>query len=132
MNQYDKSIMFLDKVLLVKTSNLKDDALFRKAQISLETSNFENAIIYYSNLIDEYRTSDYVPYSYLNRATSYFNLKAYDQAEKDFIFILNNILSENILSESLLGIQKIVSYTNNYKLLNDYVCLLYTSDAADE
>ena len=121
MNQYDKSIMFLDKVLLVKTSNLKDDALFRKAQISLETSNFENAIIYYSNLIDEYRTSDYVPYSYLNRATSYFNLKAYDQAEKDFIFILNNILSENILSESLLGIQKIVSYTNNYKLLNDYV-----------
>ena len=121
MNQYDKSIMFLDKVLLVKTSNLKDDALFRKAQISLETSNFENAIIYYSNLIDEYRTSDYVPYSYLNRATSYFNLKAYDQAEQDFIFILNNILSENILSESLLGIQKIVSYTNNYKLLNDYV-----------
>ncbi len=121
MNQYDKSIMFFDKVLLVKTSNLNDDAIFRKAQISLETSNFENAIIYYTNLIDEYRTSDYVPYSYLNRATSYFNLKAYDQAEKDFIFILNNILSENILSESLLGIQKIVSYTNNYELLNEYV-----------
>jgi len=121
MNQYDKSIMFFDKVLLIKTSNLNDDAIFRKAQISLETSNFENAIIYYTNLIDEYRTSDYVPYSYLNRATSYFNLKAYDQAEKDFIFILNNILSENILSESLLGIQKIVSYTNNYKLLNEYV-----------
>jgi len=113
--------MFFDKVLLIKTSNLNDDAIFRKAQISLETSNFENAIIYYTNLIDEYRTSDYVPYSYLNRATSYFNLKAYDQAEKDFIFILNNILSENILSESLLGIQKIVSYTNNYKLLNEYV-----------
>ena len=77
MNQYDKSIMFLDKILLIKTSNLKDDALFRKAQISLETSNFENAVIYYSNLIDEYRTSDYVPYSYLNRATSYFNLDVF-------------------------------------------------------
>ena len=44
-----------------------------------------------------------------------------DNFNFDFIFILNNILSENILSESLLGIQKIVSYTNNYKLLNEYV-----------
>ena len=121
MNNNNESILYLDKVLNNNKSLLRDDAVFRKAQIFLESSDFDNSIKYYSDLINNYKTSTYVPYSYLNRATSLFNLKAYEQAEKDFIFILDNILSENILNEALLGMQKIVPYTNNYNLLNKYV-----------
>jgi tetratricopeptide (TPR) repeat protein len=121
MNNNNESILFLDKVLNNNNSSLRDDAVFRKAQIFLESSDFDNSVKYYSDLIKNYKTSSYIPYSYLNRATSLFNLKAYEQAEKDFIFILDNILSENILNEALLGMQKIVPYTNNYNLLNKYV-----------
>ena len=118
LNEYQKSFVFLDRVIANSNKSLLDDAIFRKAQIYFETSEFGKAIEFYSEIIDNIKFSKYLPYAYLNRSTSYFNLKSYDQAEKDFLFILENIDDRSIQSEALLGMQKVVSFTDNFTLLN--------------
>ena len=121
LNEYQKSFDYLDRVIANSDKSLLDDALFRKAQIYFETSAFDKSIEFYSEIIDKIRFSKYLPYAYLNRATSYFNLKSYDQAEVDFLFILEKIEDKNIQSEALLGIQKVVSFTDNFTLLNKQI-----------
>ena len=121
INNFTKSIEFMDKVIVNSEKSLDDDATFRKAQIYFENSEFDKSIENYTKVIEEYRFSSYVPYSYLNRATSYFNLRAYDQAEVDYLYILNNIKDSDLQSQSILGLQKTVSYTDNFSQLNELI-----------
>tara|TARA_Y100000748_G_scaffold71012_1_gene58205 strand:+ start:3838 stop:6771 length:2934 start_codon:yes stop_codon:yes gene_type:complete len=121
INNFTKSIEFMDKVIINSEKSLDDDATFRKAQIYFENSEFDKSIENYTKVIEEYRFSSYVPYSYLNRATSYFNLRAYDQAEVDYLYILNNIKDSDLQSQSILGLQKTVSYTDNFSQLNELI-----------
>ena len=121
INNFTKSIEFMDKVIVNSKKSLDDDATFRKAQIYFENSEFDKSIENYTKVIEEYRFSSYVPYSYLNRATSYFNLRAYDQAEVDYLYILNNIKDSDLQSQSILGLQKTVSYTDNFSQLNELI-----------
>tara|TARA_Y100000768_G_C23985785_1_gene688748 strand:- start:1386 stop:4325 length:2940 start_codon:yes stop_codon:yes gene_type:complete len=121
LDDFTKSIEYMDKVILNSEKSLDDDAIFRKAQIYFENSEFDKSIINYNLIIDEYKYSEYISYSFLNRATSYFNLKSYDQAEDDYLYILKNISDEKIQSQAILGMQKIVSFTNNFTQLNSLI-----------
>ena len=121
LDDFAKSIDYMDKVILNSEKSLDDDAIFRKAQIYFENSEFDKSIINYNIIIDEYKYSEYISYSFLNRATSYFNLKSYDQAEDDYLYVLKNISDEKIQSQAILGMQKIVSFTNNFTQLNSLI-----------
>lgn len=121
LDDFTKSIDYMDKVILNSEKSLDDDAIFRKAQIYFENSEFDKSIINYNLIIDEYKYSEYISYSFLNRATSYFNLKSYDQAEDDYLYVLKNISDEKIQSQAILGMQKIVSFTNNFTQLNSLI-----------
>ena len=121
INKNNQSIEFLDKVINEGKNSLVDDALFRKAQIYLESSEFDNSILTQNKLIQFHPYSNYLPYAYLNRATCYFNLRAYDQSEEDYLYILKNIMDEKIQNEALLGYQKVVSFTKNYSVLNESI-----------
>ena len=121
LDDFTKSIEYMDKVILSSEKSLDDDAIFRKAQIYFENSEFDKSIINYNLIIDEYKYSEYISYSFLNRATSYFNLKSYDQAEDDYLYVLKNISDEKIQSQAILGMQKIVSFTNNFTQLNSLI-----------
>ena len=120
-NNFTKSIEFMDKVISNSEESLDDDATFRKAQIYFENSEFDKSIENYTKVIEAYKFSSYVSYSYLNRATSYFNLRAYDQSEADYLYILNNIKDSDLQSQSILGLQKTVSYTDNFSQLNELI-----------
>lgn len=121
LDDFTKSIDYMDKVILNSEKSLDDDAIFRKAQIYFENSEFDKSIINYNLIIDVYNYSEYISYSFLNRATSYFNLKSYDQAEDDYLYVLKNISDEKIQSQAILGMQKIVSFTNNFTQLNSLI-----------
>ena len=121
LDDFTKSIDYMDKVISNSEKSLDDDAIFRKAQIYFENSEFDKSIINYNLIIDEYKYSEYISYSFLNRATSYFNLKSYDQAEDDYLYVLKNISDEKIQSQAILGMQKIVSFTNNFTQLNSLI-----------
>ena len=121
LDNFTKSIEFMDKVIVNSDKSLDDDAIFRKAQIYFENSEFDKSIINYNNLINSYQFSEYIPYAYLNRATSYFNLKSYEQSEGDYLYILKNIFDDKIQSQAIQAECKTVSYTNNFTQLNDLI-----------
>lgn len=121
LDDFTNSIEYMDKVVVNADKSLIDDAIFRKAQIYFENSEFDKSILNYNIIIDKYKFSEYIPYSFLNRATSYFNLKSYDQAENDYLYILKNIFDDKIQSQAILGMQKIVSFTNNFVELNSLI-----------
>ena len=91
MNNIENSIKSLIQIIENDSSNLIDDALFRIASIYFETSKFNFSIEYLSKIIDEYGNSEYIPFSYLKRAVSYYNLKSYEQSENDYLFLLKTL-----------------------------------------
>ena len=118
LDDFTNSILYMDRVISNPDKSLDDDAIFRKAQIYFENSEFDKSINNYTSLIENFKFSQYLPYSYINRATSYFNLKAYEQAEDDYLYVLKNFKDENIQSQAILGMQKTVSFTNSFSRLN--------------
>ena len=118
LDDFTNSMLFMDRVISNPDKSLDDDAIFRKAQIYFENSEFDKSINNYTKLIENFKFSQYLPYSYINRATSYFNLKAYEQAEDDYLYVLKNLKDENIQSQAILGMQKTVSFTNSFSRLN--------------
>lgn len=118
LDDFTNSMLFMDRVISNPDKSLDDDAIFRKAQIYFENSEFDKSINNYTKLIENFKFSQYLPYSYINRATSYFNLKAYEQAEDDYLYVLKNLKDENIQSQAILGMQKTVSFTNSFSQLN--------------
>ena len=119
MNNIENSIKSLIQIIENDSSNLIDDALFRIASIYFETSKFNFSIEYLSKIIDEYGNSEYIPFSYLKRAVSYYNLKSYEHSENDYLFLLKNFKSKDIYNESILGIQKVVNFTENFSILSE-------------
>ncbi len=120
-NDIENSIKYLSKVVENHTSNLIDDAIYKIGSIYFEKTNFDSSIEYFSKIINEFNNSELLPYSYLRRATCFFNLKSYEQSEKDYVFLMENFTSKYIYNESILGIQKVVSLTENFSLLNKYL-----------
>lgn len=120
-NNNQKSIEYLTQIIENDSSNLIDDAIFRIASIYFETSKFDSSIVFLSKIIDEYQNSEYLSYSYLKRAVSYYNLKSYEQSENDYLFLLKNFKSKEIYNESILGIQKVVNFTENFSILSEYL-----------
>ena len=118
LDDFTNSMLFMDRVISNPDKSLDDDAIFRKAQIYFENSEFDKSINNYTKLIENFKFSQYLPYSYINRATSYFNLRAYEQAEDDYLYVLKNLKDENIQSQAILGMQKTVSFTNSFSQLN--------------
>ena len=118
LDDFTNSMLYMDRVISNPDKSLDDDAIFRKAQIYFENSEFDKSINNYTKLIENFKFSQYLPYSYINRATSYFNLKAYEQAEDDYLYVLKNLKDENIQSQAILGMQKTVSFTNSFSQLN--------------
>ena len=121
-NDIENSIRYLSKIVVENhTSTLIDDAIYKIGSIYFEKSNFDSSIEYFSKIINEFNNSELLPYSYLRRATCFFNLKSYEQSEKDYVFLMENFTSKYIYNESILGIQKVVSLTENFSLLNNYL-----------
>jgi len=76
-------------VAMYKTSPYYDDALFERAQLQLETSDYDKAIESYSRLINEKPKSRYVAYSYERRAVAYFNEQQYEKTVADYAKLIN-------------------------------------------
>lgn len=99
INQYDNSIYF-------------DDAIYKKAQIQLESREYRASIMGFSRIIEKLPQSLFIPYAYESRALAYFNLNELDRAESDYKKILDSYITSNVANSALLGLQ------NTFKLNN--------------
>ena len=92
INEYSNSIYY-------------DDAIYKKAQIQLESKEFRASIFGFTRIIERLPQSLFVPYAYESRALAYFNLNELEEAEKDYKFILDQYVTSKVANSALLGLQ---------------------------
>jgi tetratricopeptide (TPR) repeat protein len=87
-------------------SQYRDEALFQRAQFEIETGNNQAAIDGLSQLIRESENSKFLPYAHMSRATSYFNVKQYDNSIKDYVDVLTKFPTHPVAQDALLPLQE--------------------------
>jgi TolA-binding protein len=102
-------------------SRMFDQALFQKAQMDFLANNYQAAIRGYSNIIETMAGSSVLPYCYLNRGSSFSNLKEYASAVKDFQKILDEYPSHPSASDAVLGLQEAMVQTGEMDQLSEYI-----------
>ena len=102
----DEAIENLDVVInRFSNSRYYDDAIYKKAQIQLETRRFRQAIQGFDRIIARLPQSPFIPYAYQGRALANFNLEDYNKAEADYKTILDDYMTSRVANSALLGLQ---------------------------
>jgi len=118
----DQAIVSLDVVInQYRESRFYDDAVYKKAQIQLETGEYRNSITGFNYLIERLPQSPFIPYAHESRALSYFNLKDYDAAEADYKIILDNYITSRVANSALLGLQNTLTIQDKTIEFNQYL-----------
>lgn len=87
-------------------SQYRDEAIFQRAQFEIEQGNYQVAADGLSQLINEKTGSHFLPYAYMRRAASYYNLKQYDRTIQDYITVLKQYPSHPVAQQVLLPLQE--------------------------
>jgi len=95
-----------------KNSAYYDNALFQKALLTFESSNYELAVSRFKEMLNQVPQSNLVPYALSKRAIAYYNLKQYELALVDYKNILRNHITHPTANGALLGLQEIYGIKN--------------------
>lgn len=87
-------------------SSFVDEAKFQLAQQEFEQGHYQEAVNGYSDLITSSPSSRFVPYAYVRRAASNYNLKEYQKTAEDYITVLENYGNHPAAKDVLLPLQE--------------------------
>ena len=87
----------------------RDEALFQRAQFELEQGNYQASVDGLSQLIRESSHSKFLPYAYMRRASSWYNLKQYDKTIADYTSVIKQFPNHPVAQEALLPLQDALS-----------------------
>lgn len=91
-------------------SSYFDNALMQRCQLDLEASKYEVAIEGYSRIINKKEDLNGLkPVALQKRASSYFNIKEYDKAVKDYLQVIDDYPKTPAAYNALLSIQEILT-----------------------
>ncbi len=110
--QYKEASTEFEMVSARADSRYADDALFQRAQIDFEQSNYTAAVVGYTKLISTSKSSRLLPYAYTRRAASYYNLKNYDQTANDYIAVFDKFPAHPVAQDLLLPLQEALNLAN--------------------
>ncbi|MDX1628051.1 MAG: tetratricopeptide repeat protein [Fulvivirga sp.] len=120
----DKAVEALNVVINnYSGSRYLDDALFQKAQLNFESGNYKEAVTNFTELISKKPNSGFVPYGYMRRASSYYNLKQYDEAIEDYLIVLNRFTSHPVAGEALLPLQEVLNLQERSDEFDKYLAM---------
>lgn len=102
----DARSLFTNLISNYPKSQYRDEALFQRAQFEIEQGNYEVAANGLSQLIREGAGSRFLPYAYMRRAASYFNLKDYNKTVSDYSTIVKQFPTHPLAQQVLLPLQE--------------------------
>lgn len=97
--------------LLIKSypkSQYRDEAIFQRAQFEIEQGNYQVAADGLSQLINENTSSKFLPYAYMRRAASFYNLKQYNKTISDYLAVLSQFPTHPVAQQVLLPLQEVL------------------------
>lgn len=102
-------------------STYRDEALYQRAQFEIEQGNYQAAADGLSRLISDGANSRFLPYAYLRRASSYYNLRQYDRTIADYAAIIRQFPHHPVAQEALLPLQDALSQAGRSSEFNNYM-----------
>jgi TolA-binding protein len=105
----DARTQFTNLISNYPKSTYRDEAIFQRAQFEIEQGNYQQAADGLSLLIREGVGSPFLPYAYMRRAASYYNLKQYDKTISDYVAVLKQFPTHPSAQQVLLPLQEALS-----------------------
>ncbi len=103
------------------TSRYYDDALFQRAQLLFNKTEYKEAIGLYSKLITSKPNSQYVPFALLRRASAYYNIKDNNKAVEDYKLIFANHITHPVAKDALIPMQDLLSTVGQSNQYDQYL-----------
>lgn len=105
--KYGEAAQELDQVIRgYPQSRFMDEALFQRAQLDFEQGNYAASVTGFGRLINQAKSSRFLPYAYMRRAASNYNLKDYNKTANDYISVVENYPSHPVANDALLPLQE--------------------------
>lgn len=102
-------------------SPYRDEAMFQRAQFDIEQGNNEAAIEGLSQLIRESSNSKFLPYAYMRRASSYYNVGNYEKSVNDYAAVIKQFPNHPVAQELLLPLQEALRSAGRASEFNTYL-----------
>jgi len=107
-----------------------EDALYQKAQVHLEETNYQQAVDAFTSLIRGRPSSPFVPYALEGRAVANFSLQNYDQTAVDYQRILSDYPNSENSETALKGLQETLALQGRSSEFGNYLEDYKTSNPA--
>ncbi|HEX8037930.1 MAG TPA: tetratricopeptide repeat protein, partial [Chryseosolibacter sp.] len=113
--------LFTTLVANYPTSPYRDEALFQRAQFEIEQGNNQAAIDGLTQLIRESAHSKFLPYAYMRRAVSYYNLKQYEKTISDYAAVIQMFPDHPVAQDALLPLQDALNLAGRSEEFQKYL-----------
>lgn len=112
---------FNDLVKSYPKSQYRDEAMFQRGQFEIEQGNYQEAVTGLTQLIDQRNQSPFLPYAYMRRAASAFNLKQYDRTIADYGHLVKEYPTHPLAQEALLPLQEALNAADRSSEFDTYL-----------
>ncbi len=102
-------------------STHRDEALYQRAQFDIEQGSYQASVDGLSQLIRESSHSKFLPYAYMRRASSYYNLRQYDRTIADYSTVVRQFTNHPLAQEALLPLQDALSQAGRSGEFDSYM-----------
>lgn len=113
-------------------STYRDEAIYQRAQFDIEQGNYQLAVDGLSQLIRQASGSRFLPYAYLRRAASYYNLKQYDRAAADYIEILQQFPSHPAAQQAIMLLPEALNLAGRGHEFEQYLSFYKQANPGDK
>lgn len=112
---------FVDLIRAYPKSQYRDEAMFQQAQFEIEQGNYQAAIDGLTQLIRGGANSRFLPYAFMRRGASFFNLKQYEKTIGDYIAVIQQFPGHPAAQEALLPLQEALTITGRSGEFDKYL-----------
>ncbi|MDX5347075.1 MAG: tetratricopeptide repeat protein, partial [Hymenobacteraceae bacterium] len=121
MGRKEQALQALQAVATNANSRYADNAIYQRAIIDFESTNYAPAIASFSSLIDNKPNSRLIPNALHKRGMAYVNLRKYNEAVADFKRVLDEFPSHKAANGALFSLQEALGALNQADQFDAYL-----------
>lgn len=109
-------------------SRYRDEAVFQLAQFDIEQGNYQAAVDGLSQIIRTGTDARFIPYAFMRRGASFFNLKQYDKTIGDYSALIQQYPTHPAAQEVLLPLQEAMNLAGKSGDFDKYLAMIKSAN----
>lgn len=120
--------MFADLAKSYPRSRYRDEAIFQLAQFDIEQGNYQAAVDGLSQIIRTGTDTRFIPYAFMRRGASFFNLKQYDKTIGDYSALIQQYPTHPAAQEVLMPLQEAMNLAGKSGDFEKYLAMIRSAN----